>query len=200
MLSRGEECPLVREVPGFRGLLSLAGKRSRTSVAQEVQNQSMLQILNKVAYRLGLATALIVFVAGPAYSQSALTGRWVWKQPVQKDKSQVQFTVVIHREGNFVRGVYSVDEFIDQQWQGEDGNQTPFRGRVTAGRAKIEFDPDATVPGYEQNVRYKPPVDGRMPGVATLTFRGTTLLWRTVEGRIDRVPLLVTLRRERKPR
>jgi hypothetical protein len=156
----------------------------------------MLRIINKVAYRLALATALIVLVAGSAYSQGALTGRWVWKQPVQKDKSQIQFTVVIHREGNLVRGVYSVDEFIDGQWQGEDGNQTPFRGRVTAGQAKIEFDPDATVPGYEQNVRYKPPSDGRKPGVATLTFRGTTLLWRTIEGRIDRVPGRVTLRRE----
>jgi hypothetical protein len=160
----------------------------------------MLRDVITLAYRLSLAAILLFSVAGVVNSQSALTGRWVWKQTVQRDKSQIQFSVVIHRDGNQLRGVYSVDEFINGEWQGEDGNQTPFRGRVTRGTAKIEFDPEATVPGYEQNVRYRPPTDGRKPAVAVLTLRGETLLWRTVEGTIERVPSRVTLRREPGPR
>jgi len=151
----------------------------------------------KLGYRLALAAMLLLSGAAEVYSQTSLAGRWVWKQSVQRNKSQVQFSLVIHREGNRIRGVYSVDEFINGEWQGEDGNQTPFRGRVTRAGAEIEFDPDATVPGYEQNVRYTPPTDGRKPAVAILTLRGGTLLWRTVEGTIERVPAQVTLRRER---
>lgn len=53
---------------------------------------------------------------------------------------------------SIVRGVYSVDDFINGEWQGEDGNQTPFAGRIHGGVIEIEFDPSATVPGYQENV------------------------------------------------
>ena len=136
-----------------------------------------------------------------AQAVSHVSGRWVWKEVARKHKPQTQFTVVIHRKGDVVRGVYSVDQFIDGEWQGEDGNQTPFRGRVTSSGAQIEFDPSAVAPGYEENVTYKAPTDGRKPSVAVLTFKGRTLLWRLVSGaRIEDVPAKLALQRERRPK
>jgi hypothetical protein len=156
-----------------------------------------------VAYRFCCSAAILFFLAGSVVPQGgpAVSGRWVWKDVAHKNKPQTQFTVVIYREGDVVRGVYSVDEFINGEWQGEDGNQTPFRGRVTSGRVQIELDPSATVPGYEQNVTYKAPADGRKPSVALLTFKGGTLLWHLVKGdRIESVPAKVVLHRERRLR
>jgi hypothetical protein len=126
----------------------------------------------------------------------------VWKQVARKNKPQTQFTLVISREGDVVRGVYSVDDFINGEWQGEDGNQTPFRGRIAGRRIHIEFDPSATVPGYEQNVTYKaPPADGRKASVAVLMFKDGKLLWRLVQGRpIESVPGKFVLHRERRPK
>jgi hypothetical protein len=128
-----------------------------------------------------------------------VSGRWVWKEPARKNKPQVQFTLNIHRKGDVVRGVYSVDEFINGRWQGEDGNQTPFRGRVKGDIIQIEFDPLATVPGYQENVTYSVPSDGRKPSTAVLRLNGQTLLWRVSRGPgIERVPARFTLRRERR--
>jgi hypothetical protein len=154
-------------------------------------------------YRLCFSAAVLFLIAGSVHSQgvSAVSGHWVWKNVARKNKPQTQFTVVIYREGDVVRGVYSVDEFINGEWQGEDGNQTPFRGRVTSGKVQIEFDPSATVPGYEQNVTYKAPADGLKPSVAVLRFKGGTLLWHFVHGnRIERVPAKLALHRERRPK
>lgn len=154
-----------------------------------------------VAYRLCCSAAILLFLAGSVLPQgvASLTGRWVWKDVARKNKAQTQFTVVIYREGDVVRGVYSVDEFINGKWQGEDGNQTPFRGRVTSGKVQIEFDPSATVPGYEENVRYKAPADGRKPSVAVLSLKGGALHWHLVKGdRIEGVPVKVGLHRERR--
>ena len=153
----------------------------------------------KLAYRLSLTVILLLSGAAQAYSQTSLAGRWVWKQSVQPNKSQVQFSIVIHHEGNLVHGVYSVDEFINGEWQGEDGNQTPFRGRVGRDTVEIEFDPMATVPGYQENVTYQPPNDGRAPSRAVLTLKNKTLLWHSVKGSIERIPIRLTLRRQRNP-
>lgn len=154
----------------------------------------------RVVYRTCLAAVVLFLIAGSVNSQS-VAGRWVWKEVARKDKPQTQFTLVIHREGNAVRGTYSVDEFINGDWQGEDGNQTPFRGHVAGGRIKIEFDPSATFPGYEKNVTYKDPTDGRKASVAALTMKGRTLIWQLVDGsRIERVPIKVVLRRELRPK
>lgn len=157
----------------------------------------------RVACRWCLLAAVFVFLVGSVHAQSgaAVSGRWVWKEIARKNKPQTQFTVVVRREGNVFLGTYSVDEFINGEWQGEDGNQTPFRGRLTNGRVQIEFDPSATAPGYEQNVAYKSPTDGRQPSVAILTRRGQTVLWRLVRGaRLEGVPATLTLHRERRPR
>lgn len=160
--------------------------------------KQMNQSLFRTAYRLSFLAVLLFFIAGPVHAQSApaVSGRWMWKEVARKHKPQTQFTVVIQRKGDVVLGVYSVDEFIDGEWQGEDGNQTPFRGRVTPRGVEIEFDPSAVAPGYEENVKYKAPADGRKPSVAVLTLKGRTLLWSLVRGkRIERVPARVTMNR-----
>jgi hypothetical protein len=134
------------------------------------------------------------------YPQSVApgSGRWVWKQAARKNEPQLQFTLNINRQGNTVRGVYSVDQFINGRWQGEDGNQTPFKGHVKGDIIQIEFDPEATVPGYQENVTYSPPSDGRKAGAAVLTLRGQTLIWRLIrKPGIEGVPERVILRRQR---
>lgn len=157
--------------------------------------------LFRVMYRLCFSAAVLVFIAGLVNAQGAsgVSGRWVWKSVARKNKPQTQFTVVIQREGGAMHGTYSVDEFINGKWQGEDGNQTPFRGRVTREKVEIEFDPSATVPGYEQNVEYKSPADGRKASVAVLTLNRGILIWRLTGGDgIEGVPAQVALRRERR--
>lgn len=151
--------------------------------------------------KLGLAAVVVMMLAGLSQAQTAqsVAGRWQWKERAIKNRPQTQFTLVISGKGKSVRGTYSVDEFINGRWQGEDGNQTPFRGELEGKVFRLEFDPMATVPGYEQNVTYKPPADGRKPSVAYLSVSGGTLLWRFVSGeRITGVPERMTLTRERR--
>lgn len=163
--------------------------------------------MNKASFSFLLKTGLlaVVFAIGvgsPVYAQPGndVAGRWVWREVARRNQPQTQFTLVINRVGNKVTGTYSVDHFVNGEWQGEDGNQTPFSGRINGGRVEIEFDPDATVPGYEENVTYKPPTGGRKPALAVLTLQGRTANWRSVTGRIESVPSRVTLRREARPR
>src|SRR5688572_26075728 len=151
--------------------------------------------------KLSIATAFLIMLAGLSHAQTAqsVAGRWQWKERAIKNRPQTQFTMVISGRVKSVRGTYSVDEFINGTWQGEDGNQTPFRGEIEGKVFRIEFDPVATVPGYEQNVTYKPPTDGRKPSIAFLSISGRTLLWRFISGeRIAGVPERMTLTRERR--
>ena len=162
----------------------------------------MQRNMTRVAYRFVLAAAVLLLLAGSARSQSigAVGGRWVWKEIASQNKPQTQFSIMIRREGNVVHGVYSVDEFINGKWQGEDGNQTAFLGRINGKTLHIKFDPRATV-GYEENVNYRAPFDGRQPSIAVLNLRGSTLLWRLASGaRIEGVPDRLTLHRERRPK
>ena len=150
--------------------------------------------------RLFFVSAILLLSSATIYPQtaSAVGGRWVWKQVARKNKPQTQLTIVINHKGDAVSGTYSVDEFINGKWQGEDGNQTPFHGRVKGSTVEIEFDPSATVAGYEQNVTYTPPTDGRKPSAAVITLNGPTLEWRIVRGPgIEGVPAKVVLKRER---
>ncbi|HEV7680941.1 MAG TPA: hypothetical protein VGO68_02380 [Pyrinomonadaceae bacterium] len=154
--------------------------------------------------RLALLFCLVVFFltlfAGslPTEARSGVNGRWIWKQVARKNKSQTQFSIFIRREGNVVRGTYSVDQFINSKWQGEDGNQTAFIGQVKGNTIRIEFDPTATVPGYQENVSYQAPTDGRQPSVAVLTLSGQTLVWQFVSGaKLEEVPAKLSLHRDR---
>jgi hypothetical protein len=151
--------------------------------------------------KLGLAAMVLILLAGSSQAQTAqsVTGRWQWKERAINNKPQTEFTLVISGKGKSVRGTYSVDEFINGMWQGEDGNQTPFRGEIEGKVIRIEFDPMATAPGYEQNVTYKRPADGRQPSIAFLSISGRTLLWRFISGeRLVGVPGRMTLTRERR--
>ena len=154
-----------------------------------------------LAYRVFFAVAVVLCSTVAVYPQSppSINGRWVWKQAARRNKPQVQFTLTIRRRGDVLRGIYSVDEFINGRWQGEDGNQTPFLGRVKDDTIQIEFDPLATVPGYQENVTYSAPSDGRKPSTAMLTMSGQILLWRLSRGPgIEGVPAEFALRRERR--
>lgn len=152
-----------------------------------------------MGYSLCLAIFCLTLSAGmiPAQARDGVNGRWTWKEVARKNKLQTQFTIVIRQKGKTVTGVYSVDDFINGKWQGEDGNQTAFIGRVKGNSIQIEFDPAATVPGYEENVIYHPPADGRRPSVAILTMNGSTLLWRFVSGdKLGDVPNKLSLHRD----
>jgi hypothetical protein len=155
--------------------------------------------MRTIGHRLLFVTTILLLSSATIYPQkaSAISGRWIWKQIARKNKPQTQFTLVIAHKGDVVTGVYSVDEFINGEWQGEDGNQTPFLGRVKGSTIEIEFDPSATVAGYEQNVTYAAPTDGRKPSAAILTLNGPTLIWRVARSPgIEGVPATVTLKRE----
>ena len=92
-----------------------------------------------------------------------------------------------------------MDEFVNGKWQGEDGNQTPFVGHLSGSEVKIEFDPQATQPGYEQNVSYAAPSDGRKPSVAIIARSGSNLRWRLIQGTgIQGIPTNVVLTLERR--
>jgi hypothetical protein len=139
--------------------------------------------------------ALLLVIAGSLQAQ-AIIGRWEWHEVAVKDQPQKRFSLMITRKANVVRGVYSVDEFINGEWQGEDGNQTPFLGVVKSKKITLQFDPLATVPGYQQNVNYKAPNDGRQPSIAGLVLSGRTLQWRIISGaKIEGLPNKLALRR-----
>jgi len=141
---------------------------------------------------------LLCVAASTVYAQkkSPYAGTWIWKEAASKDKPQTQFTLKIRQKGNVFSGVYSVDEFINGEWQGEDGNQTPFNGKLKNGGLELEFDTDATVPGYQQNVKYKKPADGRQRSYVFVRLSGKTLSWRAMRGRkIEGLPVQLTMRR-----
>jgi hypothetical protein len=126
---------------------------------------------NGPAYRLFFASGVVILCAvtsAPQNSGRNVTGQWIWKQSARTNRPQIQFRIVIRSEGNMLRGIYSVDEFVNGKWQGEDGNKTAFVGHIDGSDVKIEFDPLATQPGYERNVSYAPPSDGRKPSMAII--------------------------------
>jgi hypothetical protein len=142
---------------------------------------------------------LFLVSAFPQSSSRNVNGRWVWKEIARNNKPQRQFRIVIRQDGNALKGIYSVDEFINGEWQGEDGNQTPFIGNLKGNQMQIEFDPLATEPGYEQNVSYVAPSNGRKPSLAVITRTGSNLRWRVVRGPgIRGVPKNIVLKQERR--
>lgn len=148
--------------------------------------------------RLSIITiALLIFAA--TLSAQTRHERWTWKEKAVRNKTQRQFTLSFERRGAKVSGTYSVDEFINGKWQGEDGNQTPFAGTLKDGVITVEFDPQATVAGYEQNVKYKAPADGRTPSKATIKIQGNILTWTILEGeKIAELPDTLKLTRSRR--
>lgn len=122
-----------------------------------------------------------------------LAGNWKSEFFNKKGEAYTQLTLNIEQTGETVSGIYSVDDYIGDQWQGEDGNKTPFTGTVKDGVATIKFDINATVPGYEENVKYKEPTDGK-PSTATLTMNSNKLNWKLASGESPmEVPKEITL-------
>ena len=77
-----------------------------------------------VIARVCLVTIGLVVMAASINAQPSrnVAGRWVWKEVARRNQPQTQFTLVITRLGDKVKGTYSVDQFINGKWQGEDGN------------------------------------------------------------------------------
>ncbi len=110
-----------------------------------------------------------------------LAGFWESEFFNKKGENYTQMTLNIKQTGDTVTGTYSVTDYVGDQPQVEDGNQTPFTGTIKNGAAEIKFDTNATVPGYEENVKYKDPTDGK-PSTATLTMDGGKLKWKLTGG------------------
>jgi hypothetical protein len=179
------------------------GEPLKRSVGSLLTHMNFIgNIVPNATCRLAVAFGVVILCAISSIPQNSdpnVNGRWIWKEIAHKNKTQTRFRILIHREGNLLRGTYSVDEFLNGEWQGEDGNQTPFVGRVNRNDMKIEFDPQATQPGYEKNVSYTAPADGRKPSIATITWSGPNLRWRLIRGPgIQGVPAAVILRLERR--
>lgn len=110
-----------------------------------------------------LTVLLVVPIVLGAVPKYTLSGTWEWTEHRRGPKPQLAFSIDVHTSKAKVWGTYSLATAIDGTWQVEDGNQTPFLGKLTNGVAKVEFDPAATVPGYEEHVTYKPPSSGNPP-------------------------------------
>lgn len=115
-------------------------------------------------------------------------GVWQWQQAKKKSALTYEFSLKIAKHGTQYSGTYSVDAYLDGEWQGEDGNQTPFVGKVANGRLVIEFDPDNVHPGYEEHVVYRKST-GTAPSSATIARSGEALEWTHTSGRaIENIP------------
>lgn len=112
-------------------------------------------------------------------------GNWDSDKLNQKGEEHTEFSLFITQVGDKIEGTYSVINFVAGEPQIEDGNQTPFVGTVKNNTAEIKFDPENTVPGYEEKVMYVDPPDGKKPATATVTISGDTLIWKTTSGAIN---------------
>jgi hypothetical protein len=117
----------------------------------------------------------------PAAAKVDFSGNWDSAEYDKKGNEYTQLSLFIKQTGETVTGTYSVVGFIGKEPQIEDGNQTPFTGTIKDGVASIKFDTVATVAGYEENVKYKEPADGK-PSTATLTLSGDNLQWKMTGG------------------
>ncbi len=153
----------------------------------------------------GIATifflCLLFTISTLAFSQTSarINGWWQWQEQARRDREQNGFSLDIIQQGKRVHGVYSLLTWMNGEPQIEDGNQTPFIGTVKGNVITIKFDPDNIHPGYEQNVRYKNPANGR-PSTATLVMTGGKLQLALTSGKWPenaRLPRQFTLRRTR---
>jgi hypothetical protein len=114
-------------------------------------------------------------------STTNFSGNWDSEHFNKEGNKYTQLSLMIKQKGETINGTYSIVDYIGKEPQVEDGNQTPFTGTVKDNVATIKFDPDATVPGYEENVKYKEPASGK-PATATLTFSDNKLQWKLTSG------------------
>lgn len=110
-----------------------------------------------------------------------LNGNWESELFNKKGDKYTQMTLFIEQKGETINGTYSVTDYVGDEAQIEDGNQTPFTGTMKDGKYEIKFDTNATVPAYEENVKYKEPTSGK-PSTATLTMEGAKMKWSLTSG------------------
>lgn len=165
------------------GAILLAGCPAKTENTNTVNNANKASAGNNTTTANKNLNA--VTNQSPATEKSVekvkLDGKWESEFFNKKGENYTQLTLFIKQSGDIINGTYSVDDFVGGEWQGEDGNQTPFTGTVKDGTATIKFDINATFPGYEENVKYKEPTDGK-PSTATLTMNGDKLQWKLASG------------------
>lgn len=126
-----------------------------------------------------------------------LGGNWDSDKLNIKGEEHTEFSLFITQVGDKIEGTYSVINFVAGEPQIEDGNQTPFVGTVKNGVAEIKFDPENTVPGYEENVMYVEPINGK-PATATITMSGDSLTWKTTSGAVSgNVPKEIKLSKDK---
>ncbi len=124
-------------------------------------------------------------------------GNWDSEKLNPKGEEHTEFSLFITQVGDKIEGTYSVINFVAGEPQIEDGNQTPFVGTVKGNTAEIKFDPENTVPGYEEKVIYVDPPNGKKPATATITISGEKLTWKTTSGAISGdVPKEIKLKRD----
>lgn len=124
-------------------------------------------------------------------------GNWDSDRLNVKGEEHTEFSLFITQVGDKIEGSYSVIDFVAGEPQIEDGNQTPFVGTVKNGVAEIKFDPENVVPGYEENVMYVEPPNGK-PATATLTMSGNSLTWKTTGGAVSgNVPKEIKLTKDK---
>ena len=163
------------------GIILLAGCPAKTENTNASNNANKAN--NSVANKN--TNTAVNQSPSPAAEKSVATanlaGNWESEFFNKKGESYTQLTLNIKQTGETVSGTYSVTDYVGDQPQVEDGNQTPFTGTVAGGVATIKFDTNATVPGYEENVKYKEPTDGK-PSTTTLTMDGGKLKWKLTGG------------------
>lgn len=158
----------------------LVGCSTKTENTNATNNAT--KVNNTVANKNTVATTQS---PSPATEKSVaavnVAGNWDSEFFNKKGESYTQLTLNIKQTGETVSGIYSVTDYVGDQPQVEDGNQTPFTGTVKDGVITIKFDINATVPGYEENVKYKEPASGKT-STATLTMSGDKLTWKLAGG------------------
>lgn len=123
-------------------------------------------------------------------------GFWDSEKLNVKGNKWTQVSLNIKQNGDKISGIYSVVDYIGDEPQVEDGNQNPFIGTIKDGTATIKFDPENVQPGYEENVEYKEPADGKAPATATLTMSGKDLQVNVTSGEFaERVPKKITFKK-----
>ena len=124
------------------------------------------------------------------------SGFWDSEKLNVKGDKWTQVSLNVKQNGDKISGIYSVVDYIGDEPQVEDGNQNPFIGTIKDGTATIKFDPDNVQPGYEENVQYKEPADGKAPATATFTMSGKDLTVNITSGEFaERVPKKITFKK-----
>jgi len=160
----------------------LAGCPAKTENTNKANNVNTTNTANNSAENKNTNTAVNQSPANEKPAEKVnLDGNWESEFFNKKGENYTQMTLFIKQTGDTINGTYSVNDYVGGEWQGEDGNQTPFTGTMKDGKFEIKFDTNATVPGYEENVKYKDPTEGK-PSTATLTLNGGKLTWKLTGG------------------